>query len=89
MIQDLYLRELKSYKVPTVKASDAEGHVQKFAVPKAGKSPEEADLASQLKQYEEQDVEVEGQSSEGAVAQETNWFEHTEEVVDPKEDAHH
>lgn len=71
-VQELYLKELKAYKVPAVKDSDATGHVQIFSVPKAPKSPEEADLASSLKEYENMAVEVEGQDAAsqapGAVA---------------------
>ena len=65
-VQELYLKELKAYKAPAVKDSDAVGQVATFAVPKAPKSPEEADLASSLKEYESMAVEVEGQ--EGAAA---------------------
>ena len=65
-VQELYLRELKSYKPTPVKDSDAVGQVATFSEPKAPKSPEEADLASNLKEYESMAVEVEGQ--EGADA---------------------
>ncbi|KAL5412976.1 hypothetical protein PMIN06_003763 [Paraphaeosphaeria minitans] len=76
LVQDLYLRELKNYKVPQVKASDAEGHVQKFVLPKAPPSPEESDLANDLKAYEMQQVELEGSSSEsGEAPVEEDWFE--------------
>ncbi len=66
-MQDLYLRELKNYKPSAVKASDSEGHVQKFSPPKAPQSPEESDIANDLKAYEQQQVEVEGQSNGGDV----------------------
>ncbi|KAI5239794.1 hypothetical protein E4T43_06537 [Aureobasidium subglaciale] len=74
LVQDLYLRELKSYKAPAVKASDSEGHVQKFALPQAPASPEEADIASQLSAYETQEVEVEGQAEAGAAPVE-DWYD--------------
>lgn len=70
----MYLRELKAYKPAPVKASDAEGQVQKFAVPKAPQSPEESDLASELKAYETQQVELEGASEPGATPVEEDWF---------------
>jgi F-type H+-transporting ATPase subunit h len=56
---------------------------QKFAVPQAPKSPEETDLASELKSYETQQVEVEGASSSGESAQEIedDWFEPEEEAT--------
>lgn len=76
----MYLRELKNYKLPQVKPSDAEGHVQKFAMPSAPKSPEESDISNDLKAYEDQQVEIEGQSSTpGAAPVEQDWFEEEEE----------
>ena len=83
LVQDLYLRELKSYKPTPTKASDSEGHVQKFSPPKAPKSPDEVDIASELKAYENQQVEVEGQAAAGeaSVTQDEDWFEEEEEDV--------
>lgn len=74
-MQDLYLKELKAYKTPAVKANDSEGHVQKFNAPKPPKSPEETDIANELKAYEASTVEVEGQAEGGAAVQEESWFE--------------
>ena len=83
-MQDLYLKELKAYKPNPVKPTDAEGHVQTFAMPKAPKSPEESDLANDLKAYEDQQVEVEGQVAAGeSSAAEQDWFEE-----EPEEEAH-
>ncbi|KAI1375675.1 ATP synthase complex subunit H-domain-containing protein [Hypoxylon crocopeplum] len=65
-VQELYLKELKAYKPTPIKDSDSVGQVQTFSPPKAPKSPEEADLASSLKEYESMAVDVEG--SEGATA---------------------
>jgi F-type H+-transporting ATPase subunit h len=80
-VQELYLKELKAYKAPVVKASDAEGQVQVFNVPQTPKSPEEADLAGNLKEYESMAVEIEGQdassSATGAVL--PDWLEAEEE----------
>lgn len=81
-MQDLYLKELKNYKAPTVKASDAEGHVQKFSIPKPPPSPEESDIANDLKAYDTQTVELEGTGSAtegGAPAVEEDWFEEEED----------
>lgn len=85
-MQDLYIRELKGYKTPVVKPSDAEGHVQKWAAPKAPQSPEEADIASELKSYEASAVDIEGQAEGGAAgtAEEHDWFEE-----EPEEEARH
>ncbi|KAI1133171.1 ATP synthase complex subunit H-domain-containing protein [Nemania abortiva] len=65
-VQELYLKELKAYKPAPVKDSDSVGQVQTFSAPKPPKSPEEADLATSLKEYENMAVEVEG--NEGAAA---------------------
>lgn len=58
--------------------------LQKFAVPSAPKSPEEADLANDLKTYETQAVDVEGssRSAEGGeqAVEELDWFEPEEEA---------
>jgi len=85
LVQDLYMKELKAYKVPPVKAGDADAHVQKFSPPKAPKSPEEADIANELKAYEAQTVDIEGQAEGGAVEHEVDWFEEEPE----EETAHH
>ncbi|RMZ82786.1 hypothetical protein DV738_g1622, partial [Chaetothyriales sp. CBS 135597] len=77
LVQDLYLKELRSYKAPAVKASDAEGLVQKFTPPPAPKSPEEAQLAAEVSEYESQQVEVEGAAVPGETQQSTeeDYFE--------------
>jgi F-type H+-transporting ATPase subunit h len=82
LVQDLYLRELKNYKVPAVKASDADAHVQKFSIPKAPASPEETDIANELNAYETQAVDVEGAVAEGGEAvPEEDWFVEEEETA--------
>lgn len=74
-MQELYLKELKAYKAPQLKASDAEGHVQKFNIPAAPPSPEETDIANDLKAYDTQTVELEGVATEeGAAVVEEDWF---------------
>lgn len=86
-MQDLYLKELKAYKAPALKASDAEGEVQKFAIPKPPQSPEETNLANELQAYQSQVPEVEGQAgSEDGAAVEQDWFE---EPAEDEEKAHH
>ena len=75
-IQELYLKELRAYKIPQPKPNDAEGHVLKFAPPPPPPSPEESNLASEMKAYEEQPVEVEGLASTGeATEPEDDYFE--------------
>ncbi|KAJ5793044.1 hypothetical protein N7504_000344 [Penicillium tannophilum] len=79
-IQDLYINQLKAYKPTPIKASDADAHVQKFALPKAPASPEEANLAGELSAYEQSVVEVEGQAAAGEAAPvEESWFVEEEE----------
>ena len=82
MVQDIYLKHLRDYRTPPTKASDAEGHVQKFVTPQAPKSPEEPGLAEELKSYNEQEVEVEGsnvESTEIAGSSDPDWFERMED----------
>ncbi|KAF4977178.1 hypothetical protein FDECE_18384 [Fusarium decemcellulare] len=82
-VQELYLKELKAYKTPVVKDSDAEGQVQTFSVPKTPSSPEETDLAGNLKEYESMAVEIEGQDTTAQTASGTpevaDWLEAEEE----------
>ncbi|KAI1814700.1 ATP synthase complex subunit H [Poronia punctata] len=89
-VQELYLKELKAYKPTPIKDSDSVGNVQTFSPPKAPKSPEEADLANSLKEYESMAVEVEG--NEGAAAGSApavveDWLE-DEEDDEPAAAAH-
>lgn len=85
-MQELYLKELKAYKPTPIKETDSVGQVATFSLPKTPKSPEEADLASSLKEYETMAVEVEGQ--EGAAGQTPavieDWL-----VEEEEEEAHH
>ena len=79
----MYLKEIRSYKAPPVKASDSEGHVQKFSAPKPPQSPDEGDIAQGLKDYENQQVEMEGQAATGGSAtHEESWFEDEEDDED-------
>lgn len=75
-MQDLYLRELRAYKPTPTKPSDADAYVAKFNAPKPPPSPEESNIASELKAYETQEVEVEGQASSGEPTPvEEDWLE--------------
>ncbi|EPE08245.1 atp synthase h chain [Ophiostoma piceae UAMH 11346] len=88
-VQELYLKELKAYKTPAVKLEDSVGQVATFSLPKAPASPEEADLASSLQEYESMAVEVEGQETgadgQVAAAPVEDWLVEEEE----EEGAHH
>ena len=87
LIQDLYLRELKAYKPPPQKGPE-EGAVAKFTPPATPKSPEEADLASGMQDYENQQVEVEGQApGETQSSPEEDYFEDLKQF--DEEEAHH
>lgn len=92
LIQDLYLRELKAYKPPPQKGPE-EGAVAKFSPPAAPKSPEEADLASEMSEYENQVVEVEGQSAapgETQASEEEDYFESLRQIdEEDNAPAHH
>ncbi|KAI8691123.1 ATP synthase F0 subcomplex subunit H atp14 [Fusarium falciforme] len=87
-VQELYLKELKAYKIPAVKETDSEGQVQTFNAPKTPASPEETDLAGSLKEYESMAVEIEGQDTSAQTASGTpevaDWLEAEEE-----DEAHH
>ncbi len=89
IIQDLYLKELRAYKPPPVKPTDAEGHVQKFTLPNPPKSPEETGIANQVQEYESSAVEVEGQAASGEAQEpEGDYFEDLK-VFDEEEPAAH
>jgi F-type H+-transporting ATPase subunit h len=84
----MYLKELKAYKPPPQKASDAEAHVTKFSPPAAPKSPEESNLANEMKDYEDQVVEVEGAAATGETqAPEEDYFEDLKQF--DEEPVHH
>lgn len=77
----MYLKSLRDYKAPPQKASDAEGSVQKFSPPAAPKSPEESNLANDIKSYEDQVVEIEGQAATGETHQpEEDYFEELKHI---------
>lgn len=85
IIQDLYIKEIRGYKPATLRPADSDGHVQKFFAPKPPRSPEESDIANELKGYEAQQVEVEGQVAGGEANQaEEDWFEEDEEELEAR-----
>ncbi|ERF73002.1 hypothetical protein EPUS_07096 [Endocarpon pusillum Z07020] len=89
IIQDLYLRELRAYKPPPAKPADAEGHVQKFTMPKPPKSPEETSITNQVQEYENSAVEVEGQASSGEAQEpEGDYFEDLKDLDEEQPAAH-
>ncbi|MCJ1325454.1 hypothetical protein MMC10_002117 [Thelotrema lepadinum] len=84
LVQDIYVKAINAYKPTPTKASDSEGHVQKFSMPKAPASPEESNIANDLKAYEDQQVEVEGSTADGEAAVEEDWFEEEPEEDETK-----
>ena len=87
-IQEMYLNQLRNYKVPPVKSGDSEGHVSKFKPPPAPKGPEDTDLAKDMKAYEDQVVEIEGQAATGEQTEsEGDYFEDLKQF--DEEPAHH
>ena len=86
----MYLREIRAYKPSPLKPSDSEGHVQKFSAPRVPQSPDEGDIARDLKAYEDQQVELEGQAATGEVeAPEEDWFEEPEDDEEVSAGASH
>ncbi|BFZ65173.1 ATP synthase F0 subcomplex subunit H atp14 [Saitoella coloradoensis] len=82
-LQDLYVKELRSYKAPTLKASDAEGQVKAWKAPATPVAPsvETGDLAGELSAYENEAVQLEAvEAVEGEVQKTGEWFEDVEEV---------
>lgn len=84
-VQELYLKELKATKIAPVSEADAVGQVLTFNEPKTPKSPEEADLAGSLAEYESMAVEIEGQeaSATGAPAAIPDWLETDDDAAEP------
>lgn len=84
----MYLKELRAYKIPPQKASDAEGQVQTFKPPPVPKSPEESNLANEMKEYEDQVVEIEGAAATGETqSHEEDYFADLQQF--DEEQAHH
>ncbi|SCV00648.1 LAMI_0G06436g1_1 [Lachancea mirantina] len=85
VIQDLYLRELKSAKLQPITAKDAEGSVKPWAAPKAPSAPAvEAQGADALQAYAQEDVEVAQPKQESSTdAAEQDWL-----VLEEAEDDH-
>ncbi|KAK9453109.1 ATP synthase complex subunit H-domain-containing protein [Dipodascopsis uninucleata] len=86
LVQDMYLKELKSYKAPTITASDAVGQVKPWVPPTAPAVPTvEASSDADISEYATQTVEVEGiaEVAEESTSDIDDWF-----VVEPLEDHH-
>lgn len=82
------MKELKGYKPAPEKPGEAEAVVQKFTPPTAPKSPEETNLASEMQDYENSAVEIEGQAATGETqSAENDYFEDLKEM--DEEPAHH
>ena len=56
---------MRNYKPTPSKISDASSHVQSFSIPQPPPSPEDIEVANDLKDYEDQLVEIEGLDEEG------------------------
>ncbi|KAK9364856.1 ATP synthase complex subunit H-domain-containing protein [Lipomyces kononenkoae] len=87
IVQDLYLKEIKNYKAPAIKATDSVGQVKPWVAPSAPTPPSvEASAPTDLDEYDSQVVEVEGVATTTEEVTESidDWF-----VVEPLEDAHH
>ncbi|BAO40789.1 ATP synthase subunit H [Kluyveromyces marxianus] len=86
VIQDLYLKELKSVNLKPVTAADAQGAVKPWTAPAAPKIPElELQSADALKEYAAADVETVKEATEQAnEVEEGDWL-----VLEEIEDDHH
>lgn len=86
IIQDLYLKELKSIKLQPINVADAHGSVKPWTEPCQPKLPElELGASGALKSYSEMEVETiqENTSSEGAEIEVGDWL-----VLEELEDDH-
>ncbi|KAF3203962.1 hypothetical protein TWF106_001821 [Orbilia oligospora] len=96
IVQDLYLRELKSYKPTPPKANDHEGQVRVWKAPATASTPDlgEASLTSDISAYQAQVVETESgvpdAAAEGAVPVKNadDWFDEEAAFAEEKP-AHH
>lgn len=88
IITDLYVKEVKAFKAPTLTAADAAGSVKEWSAPAAPAAPAvEGDVAAELSEYESSGVEVESAkpAAEGAAdAVAEDWF-----VIEEANDIHH
>lgn len=87
IITDLYVKEVKSFKAPTLTAADAAGSVKNWAPPAAPSAPAvEGDVTAELSEYESSAVEVESAKPTEAVADAAveDWF-----VIEEVNDIHH
>ncbi|BAP69412.1 ATP synthase subunit H [Kluyveromyces marxianus] len=86
VIQELYLKELKSVHLKPVTAADAQGSVKPWTPPAAPKIPElELQSADALKEYASSEVETVKEATEQAAeVEEGDWL-----VLEEIEDDHH
>ncbi|KAF3909755.1 hypothetical protein AA313_de0209952 [Arthrobotrys entomopaga] len=99
IVQDLYLRELKSYKPAPAKPNDHEGQVRNWSTPAAAKVPDlgESSLSADISAYQAQIVETESgvpdasaDASASATPQKNpdEWFDEEAAFAEEKP-AHH
>ncbi|KAK6538764.1 hypothetical protein TWF694_010334 [Orbilia ellipsospora] len=97
IVQDLYLRELKSYKPAPAKPNDHEGQVRNWATPATAKVPDlgDATLSADISAYQSQIVETESgvpdASTDASAAPQKNpddWFDEEAAFAEEKP-AHH
>ncbi|KAF3918368.1 hypothetical protein ABW21_db0209072 [Orbilia brochopaga] len=96
IVQDLYLRELKSYKPAPPKANDHEGQVRNWSVPATPAVPDlgESSLSADISAYQSQLVETESgapdASPDGAATAKNidDWFDEEAAFAEDKPDHH-
>ncbi|EPQ55697.1 hypothetical protein GLOTRDRAFT_128910 [Gloeophyllum trabeum ATCC 11539] len=69
LVQEIYVKEIKSYKAPPLPKDAHVGHVKPFSAPSAPKPPTvPADLASELSAYDAQEPVKEASKAPAAAA---------------------
>jgi F-type H+-transporting ATPase subunit h len=95
LVQDLYLKEVKSYKTPSRAASDAEGQVKHWKQPATPAAPA-LEAESELSAYESQAVEVEtapitsaeGEANGPSTGSIDEWFVVEDQLAEPPRPLH-
>lgn len=77
IVTDMYLKSIKEFKPTPAKASDAEGQVKNWSIPKAPAAPETTtDVSSELSAYESAETETAGSKGTASSSEsDGDWFE--------------
>ena len=76
IVTDMYLKSLKEFKPTPSKASDAEGQVKAWSVPKAPSAPAVAsDVSGELSAYESSEADATDAKASSSSESDGDWFE--------------